>query len=410
MCAALLCLELASATDLTDQKKTKTHINPELSTCLLKMSHLSESTIEFMRDFWSLSSTEVFEISAIFEKKGKLPNKEDVVAIFIKVLNKINSAVIKTTEAQKDATDIPTVKVMEYCLRCDKKTDTTKNQASATEPPGSAPSSQGNTSNVTHVTPTPSSGDKTTAAPVNSAGSTGQPQSAPATDNGDRTVQIQAAAAPVTSNITPGGAPTPEAQKRGPRQDECYHLRAGNCRYGRAGDTPDEQGKTCPYTHPRRKCKAHLKGGGSSQGCQDKQCRDMHPLVCMGWKIGQECRMRDCKRLHPLLPPSVNRAPRNRAGPRLTAPGTQDRLGSRQTGNSQQPRASPWLHNNTHAEPSGEGYNNQHTNRSEQGQLHSPSRENQAVFLDERFKTFQREISQQIANTVHQILAQQQQQ
>ena len=313
---------------------------------------LQETTQEFLQDFWHLSTNEVEVINTIFEKKSTVPKKDDIIVIFNKVLSKIN-----LVDRHSDKKD----------------TWVLKGEGLPVE------------------TVAPKKGGKEVE--TSTSGTNTPTQSTEAKE-------------------TTGGASN-TASNPGPRQQECYHLRAGHCKFGRAGDTPDAEGKTCPFLHPRRKCKAHIKAGGSTKGCRDKQCQDSHQLVCMSWKFGQECRRRDCNRLHPILPPTINRGPRYRDGPR-GVPGAQNRPnGPQQTDNGRQPN--PWL-NNKNAENSG------HPQRQAVQRQPVPvtvaiaeaprntQQLNQADFLDQKFRSFQREISNQISNqistTVQQILAQ----
>ena len=54
------------------------------------MTMLQETTQEFLKDFWHLSTNEVEVINTIFEKKSTVPKKDDIIVIFNKVLSKIN--------------------------------------------------------------------------------------------------------------------------------------------------------------------------------------------------------------------------------------------------------------------------------------------------------------------------------
>ena len=67
----------------------------------------------------------------------------------------------------------------------------------------------------------------------------------------------------------------------GPKNtQECLHLRRGFCKFGRTGRIKDDSGLTCPYYHPKRMCQPYFKAGRSYGGCQNKECKNMHPLIC----------------------------------------------------------------------------------------------------------------------------------
>lgn len=73
----------------------------------------------------------------------------------------------------------------------------------------------------------------------------------------------------------------------------CKHLKRGRCMYGLSGNKPDENERTCGYTHPRTCNKLLNYGYKGSKGCNGKECKWFHPKICSGSLTG-ECDVKDC--------------------------------------------------------------------------------------------------------------------
>ena len=222
---------------------------------------LSENAENFFLS-WGITPTEISDIKRIAEKKKPEPNKDVIVAIFNKFVEKVNQVTLQDGMWILKSPDGP-------------KTPAT---GAGAVPGGSKPENESGTS-IAVVNP--------------------EEESTDALDDtqNDGTQK---------KDVDPK---TPQGQK------ECIHLRAGHCKHGRMGRTKDEEGKTCSYFHPKRACPSYTKAGK----CQSKECKNMHPFLCRAWKSGRDCWTQDCKRLHPQEPAEkkMDRQQRTNIGPRF---------------------------------------------------------------------------------------------
>ena len=75
--------------------------------------------------------------------------------------------------------------------------------------------------------------------------------------------------------------------------------RSGNCRYGRTGKKPDQNGKTCEFTHPPT-CKKFELFGYKEYGCKLKKCDKLHLSLCKKFMKYENCEYGDkCRYFNP---------------------------------------------------------------------------------------------------------------
>ena len=72
-------------------------------------------------------------------------------------------------------------------------------------------------------------------------------------------------------------------------------LKSGNCKHGRSGKKPDQQGKICSYKHPPV-CKKHEMEGK----CMNNRCKKLHLNLCRRFIETKNCDYGDsCRYFHP---------------------------------------------------------------------------------------------------------------
>ena len=61
----------------------------------------------------------------------------------------------------------------------------------------------------------------------------------------------------------------------------CKFYRSGKCKHGKSGKKPDQNGKTCDFSHPQTYKKFEL-FGYKEKGSASKNCNKLHLLLCKG--------------------------------------------------------------------------------------------------------------------------------
>ena len=79
------------------------------------------------------------------------------------------------------------------------------------------------------------------------------------------------------------------------KEETCKYYLSGNCKYGRSGNTHDQRGKICSYSHPTI-CNNHEKFGK----CYDNRCKKTHLSLCRDYMKTLECKYENrCRFFHP---------------------------------------------------------------------------------------------------------------
>ena len=79
----------------------------------------------------------------------------------------------------------------------------------------------------------------------------------------------------------------------------CKFYRGGNCKHGKSGKKPDQNGDTCRFSHPQT-CKKFELFGYKEKGCKLKNCEKLHLSLCKKYMRYKSCAYGEkCKFFHP---------------------------------------------------------------------------------------------------------------